>query len=341
MKFTDLRSDTVTLPTDEMRQAMASAVVGDDVYEDDPTVSRLEALSAELTGFEAALFVPSGTMANQLAIMVHTKRGDEIIVGENSHIVAHEVGAAAILAGVNYRIVSNPDDTIRGKDIVANYREDDIHCPDTGLVCTENALANGTVVPLNIMKDAYLAAKTHNLPLHLDGARLFNAAVHLKVDPKEITQYCDSAMFALSKGLCSPIGSILCGSSLFIKKARKYRKLLGGGMRQAGILAAAGLISLEKMTKRLYQDHENARYLAGLLSELPHITLDLDKVHINMVFFKMTKPNFNHPAFAAGLLEKGIKINPGDTGGYRFVTHNDISCGDIDCVVEVISSLIG
>jgi len=336
MKFIDLRSDTVTQPTAEMRQAMATAIVGDDVYEDDPTVTRLEALSAQMTGFEAALFVPSGTMANQLAIMAHTKRGDEIIVGANSHIVAHEVGGAAILANVSYRIVNNPDDTIRGEDIVANMREDDIHYPETGLVCVENALSNGTVVPLAIMKDAFQAAQSNGLPVHLDGARLFNAAVYLGVDPREITQYTDSTMFALSKGLCSPIGSMLCGNTAFIKRARKYRKLLGGGMRQVGILAAAGLIGLETMTKRLHDDHENAQYLARQLSQMPHISLDVNNVHINMVFFQITKPGFDHEAFAVHLLEKGIKINPGDSGEYRFVTHNDISREDIDFTLGII-----
>jgi len=340
MNFIDLRSDTVTQPTDEMRQAFATAIVGDDVYEDDPTVIQLETLSAEITGFEAALFVPSGTMANQLAIMAHTKRGDEIIVGINSHIIAHEVGAAAVLAGVSCRMVNNSDDTIRAEDIISSIREDDIHCPDTGLVCIENALANGTVVPLCIMEEAYNIAKANNLPMHLDGARLFNAAVHLGVDPKEITKHCDSAMFALSKGLCAPVGSMLVGSKPFIKRARKYRKLLGGGMRQIGILAAAGLISLEKMTKRLHEDHENAIYLAQRLSLLPNIELDIKKVQINMVFFKIVKPSFDHTAFAAKLLSNGIKINPGENGVYRFVTHNDISHDNIDHLINIIASML-
>jgi len=204
------------------------------------------------------------------------------------------------------------------------------------LVCVENALANGTVVPLATMEEAYFAAKSHGLPVHLDGARLFNAAVHLGVDPKEITRHTDSAMFALSKGLCAPIGSMLCGSATFIKKARKYRKLLGGGMRQVGVLAAAGLIGLEVMTKRLYEDHENAQYLAGQLSQMPHVTLDMNKVHINMVFFKIDKAGFDHMAFSARLYEKGIKINPGDDEGYRFVVHNDVSRGAINYVLEIM-----
>ncbi|MCL2527049.1 MAG: low-specificity L-threonine aldolase [Defluviitaleaceae bacterium] len=340
MKFIDLRSDTVTQPTAEMRNAMAAAIVGDDVYEDDPTVTQLEELAAKITGFEASLFVPSGTMANQLAIMAHTKRGDEIIVGQNSHVVAHEVGGAAIISGVSYRIVNNPDHTIRGQDIDANVREDDIHYPETGMVCIENALSNGTVVPLDAMKDTYTAAQRRNLPVHLDGARLFNAAIHLNVDPKEITRYCDTAMFALSKGLCAPIGSMLCGSAAFIKKSRKLRKLLGGGMRQAGILAACGLVSLETMIPRLEEDHENARCLAQQLGQIPYITLDINKVHINMVFFNITKPGFDHAAFASHLYEKGIKTNPGDESGYRFVTHNDISRENIDYVLGIIKAFL-
>jgi len=337
MKFIDLRSDTVTQPTDEMRKAMATAIVGDDVYEDDPTVMKLEEMSAEITGFEAALFTPSGTMANQLAIMAHTKRGDEVILGQNSHIVAHEVGGAAILSNVSYRIVNNPDDTISGQDIHAMVRADDIHYPDTGLVCVENALSNGTVVSLEKMKDAYAAAKAYNLPIHLDGARLFNAATYLNVDAAKMTMYCDSVMFCLSKGLCSPVGSMLCGSRAFISKARKYRKLLGGGMRQIGILAACGIISLEKMTKRLHIDHENARYMAKALAEIPFIDVDMDTVHINMVFFRVTTAEFDHDAFAQYLLERGIKINGADAGVYRFVTHNDISRDDIDFVVGAVS----
>ena len=336
MQWIDLRSDTVTRPTEEMRRAMASAIVGDDVYEDDPTVIRLEELSAKIVGHEAALFTPSGTMANQLAIMTHTKRGDEIILGKNSHVVAHEVGAAAILSGVSYSIIDNPDHTISGQDIRGAFREEDVHYPDTGLVCLENALSNGTVVSMEKMQDAYTAAREHNLPVHLDGARLFNAAVYLGVEPKELAACCDSLMFCLSKGLCAPIGSMLCGSKAFIAKARKYRKLLGGGMRQAGILAAGGIISLEKMTQRLHIDHENAKYMAQRLEEIPFITLDLSAVHINIVFFKMAAPDFNHDAFANYLTEKGIKINTAENGVYRFVTHNDLSRENIDFVLSTI-----
>jgi len=340
MQFIDLRSDTVTEPTEEMRQAMAAAKVGDDVYEDDPTVIELEEMAAKMTGFDAALFTPSGTMANQLAIMAHTKRGDEVILGHNSHIVAHEVGGAAILSNVSYRIVNNPDDTISGQDIRMLVRASNIHYPDTGLVCIENALSNGTVVSVEKMKDAYTAAKEHNLPVHLDGARLFNAATYLDVDVKELTAYSDSAMFCLSKGLCSPVGSMLCGDRSFISKARKYRKLLGGGMRQIGVLAASGIISLTKMTKRLNIDHDNAKYMATALAQIPAITLDVDSVHINILFFKITNPEFDHDAFAKYLLEKGIKINAADNGVYRVVTHNDISREDIDFTIKTIKEKV-
>jgi len=340
MKIIDLRSDTVTQPTDEMRQAMAAAIVGDDVYEDDITVIELEKMSAEIAGSQAALFTPSGTMANQLAIMAHTKRGDEVILSRNSHIVAHEVGGAAVLSGVSYRIVDNADDTISGQDIRDNYRDSDIHYPDTGLVCVENALSNGMVVSLDKMKDAYTAAREYGLPVHLDGARLFNAAVYLGVDAKEITKYCDSVMFCLSKGLCSPVGSMLCGSTEFIRRARKYRKLLGGGMRQVGILAASGLISLSKMTKRLHIDHENAQYIAKALTEIPGISVDVSSVHINIVFFKIVVPGFDHDAFAQHLLANGIKINAADGGVYRFVTHNGVTKDDIDFVLGIMKKYL-
>jgi threonine aldolase len=333
MRYIDLRSDTVTMPTDEMRKAMATAPVGDDVYEDDPTIKRLEELAARMAGKEAALFVPSGTMGNQLAIMSHTSYGDEIIVGANSHIVVHEVGAAARLSGVSYAIVDNPDDRIYAKDIIRKIRTDDIHHPRTGLVCLENALANGTVVPLNIMKEAYETAKANGLPVHTDGARLFNAATALGVDASEVARYTDSIMFCLSKGLCAPVGSMLAGSGEFINRARKHRKLLGGGMRQAGILAAAGIIALEEMTKRLSSDHENAKYMMERLMEIPEISLKPENVQIDMVYFGIKKEDFDAADFTEYLLTNGVKINNDWPLEFRYVTHNDISRDDIDKVI--------
>ncbi|MCL2236089.1 MAG: threonine aldolase family protein, partial [Defluviitaleaceae bacterium] len=240
MKIIDLRSDTVTKPTEEMRHAMANAVVGDDVYGDDETVMELERLAAEICGKEAALFTPSGTMANQIAIMTFTKRGDEIILGRKSHIAAYEAGAAAVLSGVNYSIVDNADEIITPADIAERVRGKDVHFPDTGLLCLENALSSGRVMGVDQMKSAHQEAKKHGLPVYLDAARLFNAAVSLGVEPKEIAQYCDALMFCVSKGLCAPVGSLLVGSGEFIERARRYRKMLGGGMRQAGVLASAG-----------------------------------------------------------------------------------------------------
>lgn len=336
MRYIDLRSDTVTMPTDEMRKAMAAAPVGDDVYEDDPTIKKLEELAARMAGKEAALFVPSGTMGNQLAIMSHTSYGDEIIVGANSHIVVHEVGAAARLSGVSYAIVDNPDDRIYAKDIIRKIRTDDIHHPRTGLVCLENALANGTVVPLDIMKEAYETAKANGLPVHTDGARLFNAAAALGVDASEIARYTDSIMFCLSKGLCAPVGSMLAGSVEFINRARKHRKLLGGGMRQAGILAAAGIIALEEMTKRLSTDHENAKYIMERLMEMPEISLKPENVQIDMVYFEIRKEDFDAATFTDYLLTNGVKINNDWPLEFRYVAHNDISRDDIDKVIGLM-----
>ncbi|NLY76707.1 MAG: low-specificity L-threonine aldolase [Tissierellia bacterium] len=340
MRYVDLRSDTVTLPTEEMRQAMYEAVVGDDVYEDDPTVIKLEKLAAEMMGKEAALFVASGTMGNQIAIMSHTKLGDEIIAGANCHIVQHEVGAAARLSGVSYALVDNPDNRIYREDVLKKIRVEDIHYPETGLLCLENALSDGTVVPLEDMKELYETAHEYKIPVHLDGARIFNAAIYLKVKAKEIAKYADSVMFCISKGLCSPVGSLLCGSEEFIRKARKMRKILGGGMRQAGFLAACGIISLEKMIDRLKEDHDNAKYLASKLNEIEGFSVDLDKVQINMVFCNVEKENFDFEDFARKLFEKGIKTNPGYEGVIRFVTNKDVSREDIDYTIKCIKEIL-
>lgn len=339
MRYIDLRSDTVTHPTEEMRKAMYEAEVGDDVYGDDPTANRLEELAAQMVGKEAALFVPSGTMGNQIAIMVHTKLGDEIIVGANSHIVQHEVGAAARLSGVSYSVVDNPDDKIYKEDVIKRIRDEDIHNPTTGLLCLENALGNGTVVTLEEMEELYRVAKEYGIPVHLDGARLFNAATYLRVEAKEIAQYADSVTFCISKGLCSPVGSLLCGSKEFIKKAGKMRKLLGGGMRQAGVLAACGIISLEKMVNRLEEDHQNAKYLAKNLNEIEGFSVDLDKVQINMVFCEISIKDFNSKEFVEYLLEKGIKVNDGGSI-FRFVTNKDVNKKDIDFVIDCIREYI-
>lgn len=340
MRFIDLRSDTVTMPTDEMRQAMVTAEVGDDVYGDDITMNKLEALAAQVMGKEAALFVPSGTMGNQIAIMTHTKRGDEIIVSEAGHIVVHEVGAAAMLSGVFVRTVHGENNIITKNIIEKAIRPDDIHMPKTGLICMENPLATGKVVDLAILEEVYQLAQEKQIPVHLDGARIFNAAVVLERDVKDIAACCDSVMFCLSKGLCAPVGSVLCGSKTFIERARKNRKALGGGMRQVGFLAAAGIIAIEKMSKRLKDDHDNAKYLAQRLQTFEMIQLDLANVEINMVFFTINAPKAVRDDLPQFLQSRGILINAEEDGEFRFVTSNDVTKDDIDQVITALRKVL-
>ena len=341
MNYIDLRSDSVTQPTQEMRDAMYTASVGDDVYGDDPTVKNLEQLCARKVGKEAGLFVASGTMGNQLAVMTHTARGDEIIISSGSHIVVHEVGAAAVLAGVMLRVVECKDDILTPEIIERTVRPSgDGFMAHTSLVCMENALTNGKVMSLEQMKDVYETSKKHNLPVHLDGARLFNAAVALGVDAKELTKYCDSVMVCLSKGLCAPVGSVLCGSKEFIEKARRNRQLLGGGMRQAGFVAACGIIALEKMVDRLRDDHDNAKYMAQRLNKIKGVNVLMDNVDVNMVFFKLDKPKEFIHALPGKMLEHGIKMAGEEGGLLRFITNNDVSRSDVIRVCDVFESIL-
>ena len=340
MRYIDLRSDTVTRPTLAMRAAMAAAEVGDDVYGDDPTVNELEALAAETLGFEAALFVTSGTMGNQLGIMSQTRRGDEIIAGANSHIFMHEVGAAAVLSGVTVRQVDYPNCIPVPAMVEAAIRPDDIHEPPTSLICLENALANGRLVPVETMAEIRRIADEHGLNVHLDGARVFNAAAALGVDVKEITRYADSVSCCLSKGLCAPVGAIFAGRAETVKRARKCRKLLGGGMRQAGILAAAGILALKEMPKRLSEDHANAKRLAELLSQIDGVRIDKDSVEINMVFFKLDRSAELKAALPEKMKQHGILINPEELGEFRFVTNNDVSAKDVEFAAGTFASLL-
>ena len=340
MRCIDLRSDTVTRPTLAMRAAMAAAEVGDDVYGDDPTVNELEALAAETLGFEAALFVTSGTMGNQLGIMSQTRRGDEIIAGANSHIFMHEVGAAAVLSGVTVRQVDYPNCIPVPAMVEAAIRPDDIHEPPTSLICLENALANGRLVPVETMAEIRRIADEHGLNVHLDGARVFNAAAALGVDVKEITRYADSVSCCLSKGLCAPVGAIFAGRAETVKRARKCRKLLGGGMRQAGILAAAGILALKEMPKRLSEDHANAKRLAELLSQIDGVSIDKDSVEINMVFFKLDRSAELKAALPEKMKQHGILINPEELGEFRFVTNNDVSAKDVEFAAGTFASLL-
>jgi len=336
----DLRSDTVTQPTPAMRIAMANAPVGDDVYGDDPTVNQLEKLAAELLGKEAALFVPSGTFGNQLAIMTHTQRGNEVLVGDASHILMHEVGAAAVLSGVQIRTFPVFDDGIAVEKLTLMLRGDDIHFPDTGLICIENAQSCGKTIPLSNMEAVYTLAQSQNIPVHIDGARIFNAALALGVEAKEIAAQGDSVNVCLSKGLCAPVGSLLLGTAGFIKKARKNRKLMGGGLRQAGIIAAAGIISLTEMVSRLEEDHQNARYLANRLEEIDSCSVRRNRLDINMVFFTLPESVIAESTLVAGLLEKNIKISGQENGEYRFVTNHGVNSDDIDWVIESMKTLV-
>lgn len=317
----DLRSDTVTHPTDKMRRAMALAPVGDDVYGDDLTTLALERSAAEIFQKEAALFVPSGTFGNQLALMTHCRRGDEVIVGEDAHIVIHEVGAAAVLAGVNLKTLPTNRGHMAPEAISRAVRTDDIHYPETGLICLENAHGCGAVLSEAYMAEVYALAKTHGIPLHVDGARIFNAAAANNTSVAKLAAHCDTINVCLSKGLCAPVGSLLIGPKAFIQRARKLRKLMGGGMRQTGILAAAGMIAIEEMGNRLMADHKRAEAMTELLATYGDIEVLRDFRDINMVFFKLPASKISEADFVEGMKAQGIKINGMEDGIYRFVTH--------------------
>lgn len=335
-RFIDLRSDTVTRPTPAMRQAMFTAEVGDDVIGEDPTIHRLEALAAEMTGREAALFVPSGTFGNQVCIMTHCRPGHEVIVSELGHIVQHEVGGAAVLSAVQLRTVWPRGSAITWAEIEPRIRlDDDIHFPDTGLIALENAVWDGTVQPLEEMVEIHANARRLGIPVHLDGARIFNAAASLGVSAAAIACLADSVMFCLSKGLAAPVGSMVVGDAGFIHRARKMRKLMGGGMRQAGILAAAGIVALTEMVPRLPEDHRQARRLAEALAARPELELAPDRVDINMVFVRFRPGCGAEPEarFVAALRRLGILTYPPEGGRVRFVTHHDVTAADIDRVI--------
>lgn len=335
----DFRSDTVTHPTSKMREAMANAPVGDDVYGDDSTVNQLQTEAARLLGKEAALFVPTGTFGNQLALLTHCARGNEVIIAEENHIVWHETGAAAVISGVNLRTVETGNGVLSAEAVRKRIRPDDIHAPKTGLICLENAHSNGRVIPLADMKAVFDVAKEHDIPVHLDGARIFNAAVSLGCSVKEIAQYSDSVMLCLSKGLASPLGSILAGSKSFIECATRNRKLMGGGMRQVGIIAAAGLLSLSEMVDRLPEDHLRAKELAKRLAQIPELDVLSDDVQINMVFFRLPE-NINLDKLMAAFAGADLKVNPPEDGLMRLVTHWQIDEQALDTVVNVIKDAV-
>lgn len=325
MEYIDLRSDTVTKPTPEMREAMAEAEVGDDVYRDDPTVNRLEELAAGMLGKEAALFVPSGTMGNLLALLVHCQRGEEVIVGNQSHIYLNEAGGMSALGGIQPCPVQNqPDGTLALGDILASIRTEDVHHPITRLICLENTqnICGGVPLTPDYTRQVGELARQNDLALHIDGARIFNAAVAQDLPVKDLVEPADSVMFCLSKGLAAPIGSMLVGTDKFIKRARHLRKMLGGGMRQVGIVAAAGIISLEKMTKRLNDDHVRAKKLAEGLRGIKGLIVDQNSPYTNMVYLNLSEEvQTNAQQITQKMKDLGVLVDPENARRFRLVTH--------------------
>jgi len=333
MPTIDLRSDTVTTPTPEMRRAMAEAEVGDDVYGEDPTVNRLQAMLAEMTGLEAGLFVSSGTMSNQAAIAAHTRPGYEVICPEGAHVYEYEPGAMAVIASVMPRLVPAPGGVPDPAVIAANVHES-VHQSPTGLITLENThnRAGGTVVPLEVSSAVQRVARERKLPIHLDGARAFNAAAALGVSIAQVCAGFDSVSICLSKGLGAPVGSVLLGSRDFLKEAHRYRKLMGGGMRQAGVLAAAGIVALSTMPARLGDDHRRARRLADGLLGTPGVTIDLASVQTNMVYLKVAAA----PALARRCAGRGLLFNALGPSSIRLVTHHQLSDEQIGYAIDLI-----
>lgn len=342
VKVVDLRSDTVTLPTQAMRDAMYKAELGDDVFGEDPTVNRLESMAAERLGMEAAVLVSSGTQGNLLAILSHTNRGDEIICGDLSHILLYEVAGAAALGSVQVRAVPTTKGMLDLDAVRATIRGENIHYPKTGLIAVENThnRQGGTVVTVDQMQQIADLAHGFAVPFHVDGARIFNAAVALDVPVQKLVGMADSVTFCLSKGLSAPIGSILCGSHAFIMRARKYRKMVGSGMRQAGIIAAAGIVALEEMVNRLAEDHVNARTLAEGLAEIPGIYVDLSTVQTNLVIFDLPRSPSASTDFSAGLAELGVRCSIVSENRMRMVTHYGITAADIAQALSVARQVL-
>lgn len=341
-RVVELRSDTFTRPTPAMRRAMAEAEVGDDVWDEDPTVDRLEALAAELTGKDTALFVTSGTQGNLVGLLAHTRRGDEVILGDRSHIFVNETAGAAVVGGLQLRTLPNREDgRLRPDEVAAAVRDSDQHHPRTGAVAlenTHNACGGAALRPQEIAEVASVAHDA-GVPVHMDGARVFNASVALGVPVAEIAAPVDSVTFCLSKGLGAPVGSLLCGSGPFIAQARRYRKMLGGAMRQSGVLAAAGLVALRQNVDRLSEDHANARLLAEGLSSIPGVVVDTDRVESNIVFWDVAGTGMTAQTVAERVLPAGVRLSGGGTS-FRAVTSYEVTRDDILYALDAISAAL-
>jgi threonine aldolase len=342
MKAIDLRSDTVTRPTAAMRQAMFEAEVGDDVYREDPTVNRLEDLAARLAGKEAAIFVPTGTMGNQIALCTHGRPGQELIVESRSHVMLYEMGGPSVNAGLLTRTIAGSDGILRWQQIQPLVRPPGDHYRGTGLIVVENThnMAGGRVYPPEILAEIYREAHAAGIPVHMDGARIFNAAAYLGRPVEELAASADSVMYCLSKGLGAPVGSLLAGTRPFIEQARLARKGFGGGMRQAGVLAAAGIVALEQSPAGLPNDHANARYLADSLSRMPGVAIDSAGVETNILVFDISRTGLHTREFSGRLREKGVLANGLDAVRMRMVTHFDVSRKDCEQAVGAMEEIL-
>ena len=343
MGMIDLRSDTVTLPTPAMREAVYRAELGDDVFGEDPTTNRLEKMAAERMGKEAALLVASGTMGNLVCTLTHCRRGEEVILGDRSHTFLYEAGGMSTLGGIHPHTLSNqPDGTMRLEDIEGAIRGNNVHFPRTRLICLENThnRCYGSALTSEYIDSVAALAKEHGLSVHLDGARIFNAAVALGIDVKELTANVDSLSFCLSKGLSAPVGSVVCGSSEFIAEARRARKVLGGGMRQAGVIAAAGITALQEMVDRLAEDHENARRLAEGLAGIGGLSIEPAKVQTNIIYFELDEERMTPKELVTELNKTGVKLLAVGNRRLRAVTHYGISAEDIDLTVKALGEVM-
>lgn len=339
----DLRSDTVTMPTDEMRDAMRNAKLGDDVFGEDPTVRTLEELAARKVGKDCALLVTSGTQGNLVSLLSQTKRGDEIILEENAHIFKYEVGAFSVVGGLTAKLIPSDKGVLDPKVIERAIRPPDIHQPVTRVVCVENThnMHGGTITHPKRMDEICALARLYDLKVHLDGARVFNAAVALGTNIKNLTKGADSMMFCLSKGLSAPVGSMVAGSEELVETARRYRKMLGGGMRQAGIIAAAGIVALETMVDRLADDHANAKLIARRLSKVPGLSIDMERVQTNIIFVDFSKLGVSKEEIERRFGEQGVKLIALGSTQFRIVTHYGIEREDAERACDVIEDVCG